>query len=382
MASFRVPLERVIDDSYDIEIGRDLVDNLIQDLHDGLVKGSSRYAIITDTECKILYGDSLLTRLQQQGFDAQLFSFGAGETSKTRETKQQLEDLLLAAGYGRDTCILAVGGGVVSDLVGFLAGTYCRGVPYLTYSTTLLAAADASIGGKTSVDTPLATNMIGLFNQPQKVYIDLSAWKSLPVRQIYGGLAETVKHACLADFTFFEYLETHIDQVVMPDGTAILDEVVCEHIAYTNCRIKYEVVKEDEKEAGLRQVLNLGHTVGRALEPLFNYELPHGEAVAIGLAAQVRLGREMGFMTAAETRRVIALLRRCGLPTAIPDQISNAVLVEKMHTDKKARQNKIRFVFQDGIGKIKYHDGEGYSVPLSDAFLLEMLEKIRCAENN
>jgi 3-dehydroquinate synthase len=380
MASFRVPLERVIDDSYDIEIGRDLLEDLVQDLKDGLVKGRAKYAIITDTECEALFGRTLLERLHNEGLEVQLFSFAAGEQSKTRGTKQVLEDELLAAGFGRDSCIIALGGGVVSDLAGFLAGTYCRGVPYVIYSTTLLAAADASIGGKTSVDTPLATNMIGLFNQPQKVYLDLSAWKSLPVRQIRGGLAETVKHACLADYAFFEYLEAHIDQVVAPDGTAVLDEGVCEYIAYNNCRIKFEVVKEDEKEAGLRQVLNLGHTLGRALEPLFNYELPHGEAVAIGLVAQARIGREMGFMTAAQTKRVIALLKRCGLPTEIPVQISTPVLVEKMHTDKKSRQNKIRFVFQDGIGKIKFHEGEGYSLPLSDEFFLEVLEKVRGQE--
>lgn len=236
---------------------------------------------------------------------------------------------MLEKGYRRDCCILAVGGGVVTDLAGFIAGTYGRGVPFINYATSLLAAADASVGGKTAVDTPLATNLIGLINQPKKVYLDLDTWKTLPQREIYSGLAETIKHACLADAAFFDYLEAHMDEILE------LDQEACEHIAEKNCSIKYHVVMQDERELGLREVLNLGHTVGRAVETVSDYRLLHGEAVSIGLVAEARLAQNMGYLSEADAERVIALLKRAKLPTEIPEYIDREVLVKKLYTDKK-----------------------------------------------
>ncbi len=208
----------------------------------------------------------------------------------------------------------------MTDLAGFIAGTYARGVPFINYATTLLAAADASVGGKTAVDTPLATNLIGLFYQPKKVYLDIAAWKTLPKRQIASGLAETVKHACLADHDFFEYLKQHVDDIwsFHPD--------VCEHVAQENCRIKYTVVMKDEREAGLREVLNLGHTVGRAIETVSDYRLLHGEAVSVGLAAEVNLSYQLGHMSQSERDDVLSLLERCQLPVAIPSYIDREAL--------------------------------------------------------
>ena len=279
MSTFRVELKKVVDDSYDVTIGYDLMNQLIQDIKDGLVGKIHKFAVITDSIVVDLYGEKIFNMIKDAGFHADLFVFPEGEKSKTREVKAQLEDELLAKGFRRDCCIIAVGGGVVTDLAGFLAGTFGRGVPFINYATTLLAAADASVGGKTAVDTPLATNLIGLFNQPQKVYLDIATWKTLPKRQIISGLAETIKHACLADGEFFNYLEAHMDEILA------LDKEACEHIAEANCRIKYEVVMKDERESGLREILNLGHTVGRAIETVSDYELMHGEAVSIGLVA-------------------------------------------------------------------------------------------------
>lgn len=156
--------------------------------------------------------------------------------------------------------MIAIGGGVVTDLAGFLAGTYGRGVPFINYATTLLAAADASVGGKTAVDTPLATNLIGLFNQPRKVYIDIAAWKTLPKRQMASGMAETIKHACLASREMFEFIEENLDDIMS------FQKFACEYIAENNCKIKYDVVMKDERESGLREVLNLGHTVDAPLK--------------------------------------------------------------------------------------------------------------------
>lgn len=346
-ANFRVALKKVVDHSYDIEIGETLFSALIEDLKRGIVENVSKFAIITDSKVEALYGQALLEQLIQNDFHAELFSFPAGEKSKTRETKALLEDQLLSRSYGRDCCIIAIGGGAVTDLAGFLAGTFGRGVPSLNYATTLLAAADASIGGKTGVNTPVATNLIGVFHQPRKVYIDLATWRTLPVRELRSGLAETIKHACMADAGFFKYLEQNLEQVVSLEGELILNQEVCERIALYNCEIKYGVVEKDELESNLRQILNLGHTAGRALEALSGYELLHGEAIAIGLAIQVQLAERLGYVTPNQTQRVIALLQKAGLPTEIPATITDRMLIDKMYTDKKVRKGRIRFVFQE-----------------------------------
>ena len=346
MSIFRVELKKVVDDSYEIEVGRSLAEKLADDLAHGLMDSRSRFALITDSRVEKLYAEPICRRLLDLGLKGQLFSFPAGEKSKTRSTKAELEDRMLEAGYHRDCFVLAVGGGVVSDLAGFLAGTFGRGVPFINYATTLLAAADASVGGKTAVDTPLATNLIGLFYQPRKVYIDIDCWNTLPAREISSGLAETVKHACLADSTFFEYLERHMAEIraVSPDA--------CEHIARRNCEIKYGVVMRDERETGLREVLNLGHTVGRAVEVLSGYRLLHGEAVSIGLAAQTALSVRMGYMTPADAARITSLLEQAGLPVRIPEYIDRNMLVKKLYTDKKVRNGQLRFVLQRGIGNV------------------------------
>lgn len=346
MRTFNVELKKVVDDSYEIEIGYGLEDKLIADLKNGLVGKLHKFAVITDSIVEDLYAKKICDLLIEAGYQADLFVFEEGEKQKSRKTKEEIEDAMLEKGYRRDCCIIAVGGGVVTDLAGFVAGTFGRGVPFINYATTLLAAADASVGGKTAVDTPLATNLIGLFNQPEKVYIDIATWKTLPERQIISGLAETIKHACLANREFFDYLDTHMDAILA------LEREACEYIAEENCRIKYEVVMKDERESGLREILNLGHTVGRAIETVSDYELLHGEAVAIGLVAEVWLAEHLGYMTTEEKDSVIALLKKAKLPVRIPDYIDREVLVKKLYTDKKVRDGKLRFVVQQGIGSI------------------------------
>ena len=370
MSTFHVELKRVVDDSYEIEIGRSLAGRLADDLRAGLIPGRRRFALITDSTVESLFAPDIRDRLLSAGFEGEIFSFPAGEPSKTRETKSALEDRMLAAGYRRDCFVLAVGGGVVSDLAGFLAGTYARGVPFINYATTLLAAADASVGGKTAVDTPLATNLIGLFHQPRKVYIDIDAWRSLPPRQISSGLAETVKHALLAetlrpagrsdlsgrsdlpgpaapaDRAFFEYLEEHMEAIRNHDPSA------CEWIARQNCSVKYQVVMKDERETGLREILNLGHTVGRAVETESAYRLTHGEAVSIGLAAACALSVRLGYMTEQEAARVRRLLARAGLPAGIPAYVDREALLRRLYTDKKVRNGRLRFVLPQGIGAV------------------------------
>lgn len=376
MSKFYVELKKVVDDSYDIEIGRELFDILINDLKGSLGSGISRYAIITDSNVRGLYGEALYQLMQKEGFQVDLISFPAGETSKVRATKEMIEDAMLEKGHRRDSCIIALGGGVVTDLAGFVAGTFGRGIPFINYSTSILGAADASVGGKTAVDTPLATNLIGLIYQPKKVYIDLATWETLPEEQISNGLAETIKHACIADEKFFSFLEQNIDKLLEEKGISRHCEV-CQQIAETNCRIKYEVVKKDEREANLRQVLNLGHTIGRAIETLSGYALLHGQAVAIGMAMQVKIGEKLGFISKEEAERVIRLFKKAGLPVDLPEEMATEEVVQKLYTDKKVKKGKIRFVFQQGIGQIKCYEDGNYSIALEEDFIRNIIDEIR-----
>lgn len=370
MSIFNVELKKVVDDSYDIEIGYDLMNALVEDLETGLLGKIKKLSVITDSNVRDLYAKPLSERLVQSGYKVDMFVFPAGEKSKTRQTKERIEDAMLEKGYRRDCAVLAVGGGVVTDLAGFLAGTYGRGVPFINYATTLLAAADASVGGKTAVDTPLATNLIGLFNQPQKVYLDIAAWKTLPRREMASGLSETIKHACLASYDMFEFIEEHLEDILS------YKKFACGYIAENNCKIKYSVVMKDERESGLREVLNLGHTVGRAVETVSDYRLLHGEAVSIGMAAQALLSARLGYMSEEEAARVTALYERAGLPTTIPDYIDREKLVRKLYTDKKVRDGKLRFVLQKGIGSVVEFAPGVFAKPVEESLAREIIMEL------
>lgn len=370
MSIFNVELKKVVDDSYEIEIGYNLVDALIQNLDTGLLGKVKKIAVITDSNVRDLYAKPISEKLVHAGYKVDIFVFPAGEKSKTRQTKAKIEDAMLEKGYRRDCAILAIGGGVVTDLAGFLAGTFGRGVPFINYATTLLAAADASVGGKTAVDTPLATNLIGMFNQPKKVYIDIAAWKTLPKREMASGLSETIKHACLASEDMFEFIEENLDDILN------FKKFACEYIAENNCKIKYNVVMKDERESGLREILNLGHTVGRAIETVSDYRLLHGEALAIGMAAEVLLSARLGYMSEEEAERVIALYDRVGLPTRIPDYIDREALVRKLYTDKKVRDGKLRFVLQKGIGDVVEFAPGVYAKPIEEALAREIIMEL------
>lgn len=363
---FNCTLKKVVDDSYDIEIGHSLQDKLVEDLKNGLT-GKKRFAVITDSRVNELYTDKLTVKLREAGLEAKTIVFPEGEQSKTRAMKEMVEDRMLSMGFRRDCAVIAVGGGVVTDLAGFVAGTYGRGVPFVNYATTLLAAADASVGGKTAVDTPLATNLIGIFNQPEKVYIDIDTWKTLPKRQISSGLAETIKHGCLGDKELFEYLEKNMEKIFAGDTEA------CEYISEHNCAVKYDIVMKDERESGLREVLNLGHTVGRAIETVSEYRLLHGEAVSIGLAAQAKLGEKYGFISHENVERVERLLESACLHVKIPGYIDKKALVKKLYTDKKVRNGRLRFVFQKEIGEMMCFGENSYGKEVPEEDIAEII---------
>ena len=367
MSVFSVELKKVVDDTYEIEIGYELANKLVNDIQKGLAGNIRKFAVITDSTVQDLYAKPICEKLIRAGYNVDMFVFAAGEKSKTRETKAKIEDAMLEKGYRRDCCIIAIGGGVVTDLAGFIAGTYGRGVPFINYATTLLAAADASVGGKTAVDTPLATNLIGLFNQPKKVYIDIAAWETLPEREMRSGMAETIKHACLASEDMFEFLEKNMEDILS------FNPFACEYIAENNCQIKYSVVMKDEREAGLREILNLGHTVGRAIETVSDYNLLHGESVAIGLVAQAKLSQGLGYMTEEDVNRVVALIEKANLPVSIPEYIDKEALVKKLYTDKKVRDGKLRFVLQKGIGNVVEFSEGVFAKPIEEDVVREVI---------
>lgn len=374
MSEFNVPLIKTVDESYKIIIGQNLYAELVEHLQTETWAKIYRFAIIADDSVAKLFGENLKALMTNAGLNTSLFTFPAGEKSKVRKTKSILEDQMIEAGFGRDSAIIALGGGVVTDLAGFLAATYGRGIPYINYATTVLCAADSCVGGKTAVDHKAATNLIGAFHQPARVYIDLETWKTLSVRQVISGMAETVKHACMADKEFFTYLEKNIPKILPKNGEEfIMDEEICTYIAHKNCEIKYNVVVKDEKESNLRQILNLGHTAGRALETVCDYTLTHGEAVAIGTVIQAKLGKALGFLSEENLKQIISLTELCGLPTEIPSKIPLKLVVEKMHTDKKSRKGEIYFVFQNGIGEMKQFENGNYAKKLTDEFILETL---------
>ena len=375
MQTINVKIEKVINNSYEIEIGYDMFEKLVDDIKHKIVPNVYRYAIITDSNVAALYGYRLFELMKKQGFNVDIYSISAGEKSKTRENKAEIEDKMLEAGFRKDSCIIALGGGVVTDLAGFLAATYCRGIPVINYATTFLAAADASIGGKTAVDTPLATNMIGLIVQPQKVYIDLKTWETLDDAQIENGLSETIKHACIADADFFEYLNANID-VIKERGRSDKRYIdMLEYICRKNIEIKYNVVTQDEQEDGLREVLNLGHTVGRAIEAASKYEISHGNAVSLGMVAQVLLGYNRGYVTDKQKDRVIEIYNKAGLPVTLNEKVKIENILDKMYADKKVRKGKIKFVFQKGIGDMMVF-GERFSDTVEKNEIEEALKKM------
>jgi 3-dehydroquinate synthase len=310
-----------------------------------------------DTARTVLIADGNVFALLQSGrlgrnpWTGPTLTFPAGEASKTREQWARLTDALLADGFGRDSGIIALGGGVAGDLAGFVAATYMRGLPYLQVPTSLLAMLDASVGGKTGVDTPEGKNLIGAFHPPQAVVADPRALATLPERDFRGGMAEAVKHGLIADADYFSWMEREAEALLRRDETALT------RLVRRSVEIKADVVSGDEREAGRRAILNAGHTVAHALERASGYRVPHGQAVALGLVAECALAETLGVAPAGVCEKVTALLTRLGLPVRVAEGPDPAQVIAAMASDKKNRATRIRFALPSALGQVDPRGG-------------------------
>lgn len=293
-----------------------------------------------------LYGLSFARSLARRGANTLLLKFPAGERSKTRETKARLEDRLAAAEVGRDTVVVAVGGGVTGDLAGFLAATWHRGVPVVQVPTTSLAMLDAALGGKTGVDLPSGKNLVGAFHPPLALWADVAVLETLPARTYRAGLAEAVKAAAALDVALFRYLEANAARVLRREPGAIA------HVVSRCLRTKAAIVAEDERDHGRRAILNFGHTAAHALEAASAYAIPHGEAVAIGLLAEARLAERKTGLPRAHADRIEALLGAFALPTRAPAGLSRRALAAAMRRDKKSRAGVPRCALPEALGRM------------------------------
>jgi 3-dehydroquinate synthase len=309
---------------------------------------SRRIAMIADASVYQLYRGG---RLGSAPTPIDAITFPAGERSKTRESWTALTDALLERGYARDCGIVALGGGVAGDLAGFVAATFMRGVPYIQVPTTLLAMLDASVGGKTAVDTPKGKNLVGAFHPPVAVVADPLTLRTLPEREFRGGLAEAVKHGVIADRSYFDWIEQSADALLGRDEAAL------ERLVSRSVEIKAEVVGQDERESGRRAILNAGHTVAHALERALDFGIPHGEAVALGLVAESALAEDLGVAQAGLQHRVQRLLERLGLPSRLSQPVALTQVIAAMSGDKKNRENRIRFALPSGLGSMASDGG-------------------------
>ena len=364
----RINLKREVDNSYNLifnisfrEIAKDLKKK-------GFCK---KLAVITDTNVGPLYSKSLKSALKKQEFDAKVFMFKAGEKNKTWETCGAILNQMAKQKFGKDSCIIALGGGVVGDVAAFIASVTRRGTPCIQIPTTNLAMVDSSIGGKTGVDLKAGKNLAGTICQPAAVYFNFDILNNLGNMTYSSGLAETVKYGVIYDKKLFNYLGKNTNKILKKERKALIK------ITKDSCWIKGVVIEKDPYETGLRMILNYGHTAGHAIEKLSNYSLQHGEAISIGMmvAGRIAIALKTGF-TKKDLERQESLLKKLNLPTKVPKNISTKRIIEATSIDKKAKGGKARYCLPKTIGKMKKFSGL-YVTPVNDRIVAKAIENSR-----
>lgn len=328
--------------SYPIHIGENLLGKA--DLFTDIL-AQPNVAVVTNFTVAPLYLDPLLAGLHAAGIKALPIILKDGEQYKNGDTLNEIYDSLLKNRCERKTSLIALGGGVIGDLTGYAAATYMRGVPFIQIPTTLLAQVDSSVGGKTGINHPLGKNMIGAFYQPRAVIADIATLRTLPPRELSAGLAEVIKYGLIRDAEFFTWLEANMERLVACDAEALA------YAVSISCRNKAEVVAADERESGVRALLNLGHTFGHAIETGMGYgNWLHGEAVAAGTLLAARLSERLGWIDQLSVARIRALFERAQLPVQAP-VLGEARYLELMQLDKKVEDGKLRLILLKGIGQ-------------------------------
>ncbi len=350
--------------SYDILIGKGVLSQVAEYLRP--LKLGKRGVIITDTNVEPLYAGAVCDALGKGGFAADVLSVPAGEASKSLRQANRLFEKLPSHGLDRQSFVIALGGGVVGDLAGFVAASYLRGLALVQVPTSLLAQVDSSVGGKTGVNLPQGKNLVGAFYQPQLVLADTDTLGTLPERELRSGFAEVIKHGAIRDVKFFEWLEREYKKVLALDPQAVA------HVVRRCCEIKAAVVSADERESGMRALLNFGHTIGHAMETLSDYSgLLHGEAISMGMCCGARLSVKRAGLSEAEAKRLHDLIAASGLPTRLGKAFKLGELLEAARLDKKAREGKLRFVLLKRLGEAFVSDA------VTDADMREVVDVCR-----
>jgi 3-dehydroquinate synthase len=330
--------------SYPIHIGSGLLDQA--DLYKKHIKGTFT-AVVTNETVAPLYADKVVKTLESIGQKVKLIVLPDGEAFKTWEVLQKIFDGLLENSADRKTTLLALGGGVIGDMTGFAAACYMRGIKFIQVPTTLLSQVDSSVGGKTGINHPLGKNMVGAFHQPQAVIADLDTLKTLPSEELAAGLAEVIKHGAIADSEFLSWIEKN------QDALNKCDPATMEHAVRRSCEIKSQVVAQDEKEGGIRAILNFGHTFGHAIEAGMGYGAwLHGQAVGCGMVMAADLSVRVGLLSEAEASRLKKIIEALHLPTQ-PPKLGVDRFMELMSVDKKAEGGEVRYILLNGLGQAK-----------------------------
>lgn len=351
---------------YQIAIASNCLSQLGQEI--SLLNLGKKVLLVSNPTIFPYYGEIVLNSLKTAGFDLYTHLLPDGEVYKTLDSISQVYDTALENRLERSDTMIALGGGVIGDMTGFAAATWLRGIQFIQVPTSLLAMVDAAIGGKTGVNHPHGKNLIGAFHQPKLVFIDPQVLKTLPVREFRAGMAEVIKYGVIWDRDLFTKLENadHLDKF---DS---ISEELLQTIITRSCQAKADVVSQDEKESGLRAILNYGHTIGHAIESLTGYtEILHGEGVAIGMVAAGRIAVKLGMWSEIEAKRQDILIEKAGLPIKIPNQVNTEAIIESLQLDKKVKGGKVRFILPLEIGKVTITDQVSFNL------IKEVIEELK-----